>query len=424
MKHSPSIADTAKCQVRPDPEPAARIDLLEGVRGALAFWVMIGHFLEYLGAASLVNAGTGSLLGKAAFVAINGEVPVLLFMIISGFVISHLVEGRRERYGIYIFRRFMRLFPAVTCCFVLGILVNPWQSSVLPGLPWGNDFWLVNQARLAPVHREFAVQNILAHVSMVHGLIPPSLLPEALGAFLGPAWSISTEWQFYLIAPLAIAASKRLSGFALICALVALLQIVFSRLRLGESMENYNAAFIAFYIQYFFIGGLSYFVWRGFHRAVSSGALGPGSPQGMAVGGAAIAFFMLVPALLGITFGGLSLTPFLSIAVLAIWILLFGCLCQITAAPAGIEARIVGKIGCCRVALFLGRISYSVYLVHFPLAVILLRLSKPFWGIPRPAFIALFLIAGSLCTLGAASVLYRYVEAPAIRWARSRSNSE
>lgn len=49
-------------------------------------------------------------------------------------------------------------------------------------------------------------QNILAHIPLIHGLIPPSALPDAAAAFLGRAWSISTEWQFYLIAPQAVAA--------------------------------------------------------------------------------------------------------------------------------------------------------------------------------------------------------------------------
>jgi peptidoglycan/LPS O-acetylase OafA/YrhL len=36
---------------------------------------------------------------------------------------------------------------------------------------------------------------------MLHGLVPEILLPNSSDTFLPPAWSISSEWQFYLVAP-------------------------------------------------------------------------------------------------------------------------------------------------------------------------------------------------------------------------------
>ena len=37
---------------------------------------------------------------------------------------------------------------------------------------------------------------------MLHGIVPETILPRSSIALLGPAWSISLEWQFYLVAPL------------------------------------------------------------------------------------------------------------------------------------------------------------------------------------------------------------------------------
>ena len=360
----------------PISEPLARIDFLEGVRGVLASWVMIGHFLLFLGAGTFLKTSGGTFLGKITFLAINGETPVYLFMIISGFVICHLIQSRGEPYGIYIFRRYLRLFPSLACCFIIGLGVSYWQPDLLTRLPWGDDSFLVVVTHNASLHRQFVVQNILAHIPLIDGLIPPSVLPDAAAAFLGPAWSISTEWQFYLLAPLAVAAGRRLFGLAMLCLGVVLLQLFFAHSHQAVSLGQFNRGFIGLYVQYFFIGGVSYFTWRALHQAAAA-APWLHHVQGIVLCGAGISLFMLMPALQGMA-SRMSLTPFLSLSVFAIWIFLFSCLCQVTLAPQGIEARILHAVGCCPPAMFLGRISYSVYMVHFPLAVVLFRFTRPF----------------------------------------------
>jgi peptidoglycan/LPS O-acetylase OafA/YrhL len=47
-------------------------------------------------------------------------------------------------------------------------------------------------------------QISLAHLFMMHGAVPNDVLPHSEYAFNMPAWSISLEWQFYLVAPLFI----------------------------------------------------------------------------------------------------------------------------------------------------------------------------------------------------------------------------
>lgn len=46
--------------------------------------------------------------------------------------------------------------------------------------------------------------HALAHLFMMHGAVPNDVLPHSEYAFNMPAWSISLEWQFYLVAPLFI----------------------------------------------------------------------------------------------------------------------------------------------------------------------------------------------------------------------------
>ena len=47
-------------------------------------------------------------------------------------------------------------------------------------------------------------QHILVHLTMLHAIVPSAWLPSSQFAFLPPAWSISLEFQLYLVAPLLV----------------------------------------------------------------------------------------------------------------------------------------------------------------------------------------------------------------------------
>lgn len=332
------------------PEVVDRIEMLEGVRGILAMWVLTGHLLFFLGMFSVLPQDLTWWM-RAVVLIKDGDAPVALFMILSGFVISHLVLTGRETYKVYITRRFLRLFPAFVCCLLLGVLASPMQSA-MHDLPWGKEGWTNHQAMLAGQHREYAVQNILAHLTMLHGLVPQSWWPDSTGAFLGVGWSISTEWQFYLIAPFLIWLIGRHWGFTVLALVVILLLPVFQFINFFSAFENESRSLLLFHIQYFFIGMVSYRIWRKC-RDYLRARKAPLEMQGLVLCGAVYAFFVPHPST-------------------GIWVFLFACLLQVSLMPPGPEARIVEAVFCSGIARFLGRISYSIYLVHWPICILLL----------------------------------------------------
>jgi peptidoglycan/LPS O-acetylase OafA/YrhL len=151
----------------------------------------------------------------------TGAYAVDAFVILSGFVITRLLLSKNEPYGVFIVRRFMRLFPAFAFCLALALLVRPFtlgtvQTEFIRETSETNFFWW----------------HIGAHVSLLHGLVPTLWLPESHFAFLRPGWSISLEFQLYLVAPLALWFITRFGfkGFAFLGVTSAILPEIFGRL--------------------------------------------------------------------------------------------------------------------------------------------------------------------------------------------------
>lgn len=191
-----------------------KFNSIEGLRGWLAWTVVFSHIVV---ASNLYAKGVGLVLDRA------GGTSVMIFVIISGFVITHLLIEKHESYGLYIFRRFMRIFPlfAVTC--VIGYFSLPVLVEASSRLPWRDAPLFTSHSEA--VHSQIAYfwPNFFAHLTMMHGAISENILPRSAIVFNSPAWSFSLEWQFYLVAPLAIVAARRLSvALATITILTAL----------------------------------------------------------------------------------------------------------------------------------------------------------------------------------------------------------
>src|SRR5262249_18493741 len=141
---------------------------------------------------------------------------VLIFIIISGFVITHLTIERPEPYRIYLLRRFMRIFPLFAVACVMGFLTLDLLTAAMARSAWANDPDIPRQigvmTSIAESGHKFLVPHVLIHLTMLHGVVSQNLLPWSDQVFDSPAWSLSLEWQFYLLAPLVILLACRPRG--------------------------------------------------------------------------------------------------------------------------------------------------------------------------------------------------------------------
>lgn len=361
----------------------ARIMELDGLRGLLAWWVVLIHTLEFCG-----HNSTPVLNLFFPIEVVN------VFIILSGFVIFYLIDTRSETYWVYLFRRFARIFPvyfvvllAALCC--LNILESNADL---------NPAFAGFRREIAESTRENLSWHIAAHIPMLHGMVPEKFLPYSSVAILAPAWSISLEWQFYLIAPLAAGLARKWPA----CSLALLGLVGVEWLSSNFHMPRFSTpSFLPLNFRYFLLGIASYYFFKwlsGMERKFTWPA----------------AFYPLLATLCALFLAKDCLA-------LAVWVLVFVPIvvqhCSFSP-PDGLS-KIVIQATRSSFLQYLGKVSFVTYLCHELILNLALHFifqhhslqgkMIPFWVLTVAAWPLILLVS---------AVLHRIVEAPCISFGR------
>lgn len=360
---------------------------IEGARGWLALIVLVAHLVTASGFGAVFPAA--EVLGPISGSAVN------VFIIISGFVIAHLQLSRKESYPLYLMRRWLRIYPVYLVCLLLGIAVEFLTKDTASAIPWLNADVA---GHLASQSRELENGNfpfhLLAHLTLLHGAISNNLLDETQFMFLGPSWSLSLEWQFYLIAPVVIAAFQRRGWNLVLLTAVALGHLTFIQ---GIWGIYYTPSVLPAAGVFFAIGILSRLYFDRLPKLRSV-------PVSVVLGLVALAVFLLQTAYL------------VGWAIVIAYLLL-----QPEALEAGSRrplTRLLQLALDSRPARALGQRSYAIYLLHQPVigTVTVVGTTGLHLG-PVPLF--LFTSAVSIVLVAAgAELIHRWVELPAIAYGR------
>ena len=355
---------------------------IDGLRAWLAWIVVLSHVT--------LHTGTDIRWPLIEKLEIGGVWSVCLFIIISGFVITHLLMEKQESYLPYISRRFLRIYPIYFVCLLLGIGATYLHMQAFADRPWGA---IVPQSGLLGLEVESLgngdfLRHLAAHLALFHGAISNHVLPASAYMFLGPAWSLSLEWQFYLVAPLVM---------------------VGLRTRRGQWLVS--LATVAAYAAY----------QQGWLGQFFDPSVLPGAGLYFAVGIATRLLFAKLPEFetyplaaliiaLGFCLMSHALAPFVMWAAFVAWL---------RTAPAISEAgspvdAVLNAAFNSKTARYLGTRSYSTYLIHEPIihTVVFICIKYFALGLLPTLFITLPVTVAS--TLIASAVLYRVVESPAI----------
>jgi len=351
-----------------------RLDCLDGLRGGLAVYVMVSHAAPF-----------AALPAWLVQPLSHGGAAVDIFFILSGLVIVQSLEAFGHQAAPFLVARTARIFPVFLAVFALavgaqavpaGFALMPWIMADSPA----HAIWAEGWPHDWPAH-------IVVHLTMMHGLLPDAALPNAWVSFLGAAWSLSTEWQFYLVVTL-LARRLTLRRLAALFLALALLGAVWQML--APDAWRFSRAFLPNKAQFFALGIASSVL-------VQEGAAGRRCY--VAVLGCALLLCLQ---------GGRAdkLLPPL------VWSI---CL----AAQLGVKALrpLAGALRG-RVLLWLGAVSYCVYLVNEPVQKLLgAGLAVAAGGDPA-RFTLVWLPAAIVLPLAAAWALHVAIEAPALRRGR------
>jgi len=332
---------------------------VEGLRGVAVLLVIVFHWFVVLDprfADPWIAAADAWLPAKVA--ARNGMIGVDLFFLITGFLLvlpwlRSAGDGRpdppaRDFYR----RRARRILPAYYVQLLLLFFV------ALPLLR-GLEFWRYNTAHV--------LQNLSAHVFLVHYFTPATSASLSIN---GALWSLALEAQFYLLLPLlapvfarapwrttaalvAVAVAWRWLSNHHFDAWVAWIRAIEPRWNVTEAgARHLIATQLPGYLAHFAAGMLAARAWRGSSER-------PSSWMRAALGLAALALlgFLHAP-------GGWVLGEWTWIAVVAA---LAGVFNAAVVRPGAFARSLLAS----RPLSFAGRISYSAYLYHLPLLLLL-----------------------------------------------------
>ena len=332
---------------------------LDALRGLASLWVVFNHTEQYLpNSLDRIPAA----IREPLIMHGNGGVPV--FFVLSGFVIAHSLRHTvmyGPGFGNFMTRRLVRLSPPYYAAVVFALVVN-----------------FVSTVAKSETFDPPSVLEAIAHV-----LYLPDLLNMPM--VNGVHWTLYVEVQFYLLYGLLLWGLARVPDRSwhrhwIALTVLAAASLVPPLFALREGRENWFGP----YVHAFVFGVL--IQWTRSKR--------------------------LPPVVLGAFTAGLGFAWALHQDRVAGAGFVAGLIVLATTGPRG--ARGLLEQGPFQ---FLGRISFSLYLVHSPVMGAVSWLGGKVLGVSMAAELAT-MAAAIVASIVVSAVFYRLFEQPALEWSR------
>ncbi len=352
----------------PSNRPAGKLNGVDALRGLAAILVVTVHVSHTL--AGPKDFGHEPFAGLFTF----GRAGVDFFFVLSGFVITyvHLDDiGRRSVFGSFWYKRLLRIYPAywiVTLLFGALLAISPTPDR--------------------------------AERDVAHALASFFLYPEMAEPILGVGWSLRHELLFYAL--FGVALLQRTVGIALATWGATILFNMMVQCATGTPFFDGIAGLLVF-------RGFNFDFFFGIATAILLRRRLIWQPGMLAAIGAAL--FLATGLWESFGVAPMHEWPVRNLSyALGSALILYG----VATLDAARRTRVPG------LALRLGAASYSIYLTHIPVVLVVefgLRFVTP--HVPLPVELAFVLVVASGIIAG--TVFSEWVEQPILRWGRRRT---
>jgi len=368
---------------------------IEGLRAILALWVVMSHIMWGSGFTSRTATGWWT-------VPFAGGAAVQVFICISGFVIFLLLSQKKQNYLNYITKRFFRLYPLFFVTTLLGAILFFLHLGIY-GVNYHGPGVFVRGAE----YYQHKVALILSNILMFQGFLP-KLGPIV---FNPPSWSISLEWQFYLVAPIFFYLFKK---SWIKSSLIILGFIILKEQLHAEPILNQHGATLADQIVPFLIGMTSF----QFYKEIADGNLHNNEWLHVLKGiTLLIVIYASIPMIVVLSHGGGMNMPWTMSYGIWIWVLLtiLDRISNNKTHSISLTSRMLN----CELLQWLGKRSYSLYLVHQLIIFVFLLIFGDFViriGIYKSLFLEVCILVPIIIIV--ANYTYSLIEVPGIEFGR------
>ncbi|MEX0141033.1 acyltransferase [Massilia sp. LMS1-1-1.1] len=335
---------------------------INGLKAGAAQLIVLHHLAFYGPMSDYVQPLWPELLD---WLGGSARIAVQVFLVIGGFLVAKSLSPA-GRPGIAnplqaVWRRYAKLAPPFLAATLLAAIITP-----VAGI------WMQHDSMSAAV----TLGQLSAHALLLHGVLGY----ESLSA---GAWYVAIDFQLYLLTVSLLWLSGRVAGQRRrhwLMPLAVTVGITFSLLyfNLDADWDNWAPYFFGSY-------GLGMLAWWASDPARKPGAM------------TALMAMAAVPVLLALAVDYRSRIALALIVACALF--LFG------------RARTPAQGGAWNVINALGRISYAVFLVHFPVSLLVNALFVTYVPL-EPEWQALGMLTAWGASLAAGAAFYRWVEVP------------
>jgi peptidoglycan/LPS O-acetylase OafA/YrhL len=345
------------------------LSALDALRGLAALYVMLSHVRWFLWASQkeYVDSGQG---GIGAFIAASSALlayshhAVLLFFLISGFCIHHrqaklMMEGASSTSGKKLFdvpsfawRRARRLYPMLLVALILTGLMDYLGNAINPAFYAGQTGYPGIDYLPRP---DFSAAVLIGNLLMQGGLVVP-----AFGNNM-PLWSLAWECWFYVLYPVVLWLSVRARSLGMLAVVSAV-----SAFSLAYGQSTPIPGWVRVVLTYWIVWVLGAAIAEAYVGRLKLPGLRLAAPLALIAALAVMLELALRHVMyLGggnVTFNdpGTDLMLSMAFAVLLAYVML--------GLPRAVRPVVESAARRLRP---LGDISYSLYIVHYPLIVLI-----------------------------------------------------